>query len=106
MRLIDTIQQKLEADYAPLHLEVFNESHMHNVPKDSETHFKVVLVSDQFNGLNRVKRHQSVNTCLKTYMGDPIHALALHLYTAEEWERKNSAPDSPNCLGGRNKETR
>ncbi len=42
---------------SPLVLEIDNESHGHNVPKNSETHFRVVLVSEAFVGLNRVKRH-------------------------------------------------
>ncbi len=45
---------------SPLVLEIDNESHGHNVPKNSETHFRVVLVSEAFVGLNRVKRHQLV----------------------------------------------
>ena len=32
----------------------------HNVPKNSETHFRLVIVSDVFDGLSRVKRHQLV----------------------------------------------
>ena len=32
--------------FAPLHLEVTNESHMHSVPAGSETHFKVIVVSE------------------------------------------------------------
>lgn len=30
---------------SPSHLEVVNESYMHNVPKGSESHFKVLVVS-------------------------------------------------------------
>ena len=43
----DIITQKLQA-LSPEHLEVINESHMHNVPEGSESHFKVVIVSDAF----------------------------------------------------------
>lgn len=41
---------KLSAALQPVHLELRNESFMHNVPKGSETHFKVVVVSSQFEG--------------------------------------------------------
>ena len=34
------IQQKLTDTFAPAHLEIINESFMHNVPRGSETHFK------------------------------------------------------------------
>lgn len=46
-----TIRDKLQTFLETKHLDVINESHMHNVPKDAETHFKVVVVSDKFDGL-------------------------------------------------------
>ena len=57
MSLSTVIEAKLRDAFAPAHLEVVNESHMHSVPKGSETHFKVVVVSDRFEGLSPVKRH-------------------------------------------------
>lgn len=44
----NSIREKLEAALKPLHCNVINESYMHNVPKNSETHFKVVVVSEKF----------------------------------------------------------
>ena len=41
------------------------QSYMHNVPRGSETHFKVVLVSEAFDGLSLIKRHRAVNSTLK-----------------------------------------
>lgn len=83
----------------PVHLELVNESHMHSVPPGSESHFKAVVVSDEFAGLNAVKRHQAVYRSLGDLMSR-IHALALHTYTPDEWGTLQQAPDSPNCLGG------
>jgi len=74
---------------------------MHSVPANSETHFRVVLVSEQFAGKRQVGRHQQVYGALSAQLAGPVHALALHTYTPEEWaERQQSAPDSPECLGG------
>lgn len=39
----------------PIYLKVINESFMHNVPKDSETHFKVLVVSEKFDELPLIK---------------------------------------------------
>ena len=50
-----SIRKKLEDTLKPLHMEVLNESYMHNVPKGSETHFKVLVVSDQFNDQPLIK---------------------------------------------------
>jgi len=95
-----TIQSKLVVDLNPEHIDVLNESHQHNVPENSETHFKVVCVSKRFDGLTRVKRHQSVYSVLSDELNNGVHALALHLYTPEEWARIAAAPASPDCMGG------
>lgn len=94
------ISQKLSAAFAPEHLEVINESHMHNVPPGSESHFKVVLVSDSFNGKMLIARHRLVNAALQEELNGKIHALALHTMTTEEWFNKGNAPASPPCMGG------
>ncbi len=105
MQVQNSIQQKLEQAFVVDVLEVTNESHMHSVPPNSETHFKVTLVSVAFEGRRKVQRHQGIYTLLKDELDGPVHALALHLYTPEEWRaRQASSPDSPNCLGGSKKE--
>jgi BolA protein len=103
MTVEQQIQLKLDQAFKPMHLQVENESHMHNVPKDSETHFKVVLVTQEFDGLNKVKQHQAVYQVLAEELAGSVHALALHTYSPETWKSTTAAPDSPNCLGGNGK---
>ncbi|MGL4315583.1 MAG: BolA family protein [Pseudomonas sp.] len=81
----------------PVHLDVLDESHMHS--RGQQTHYKAVIVSPLFAGLNAVKRHQKVYATLGELMGQ-FHALALHTYTPEEWAEQGIAPDSPTCKGG------
>ena len=103
------IQEKIEKlvseTFSPEYIELINESHMHSVPPDSETHFKLVLVSSQFEGQRQVQRHQSVYRSVAELMNNPIHALALHTFSPEEWIEKEgvSVADSPNCMGGNGK---
>ena len=95
-----TMQQRIESTLSalqPAHLEVLDESHMHS--RGLQTHFKAVVVSEQFAGLNSVKRHQKVYATLGDLMGE-FHALALHTYTVQEWAQQGGAPDSPTCRGG------
>ena len=97
----ETIQQKLQDAFSPLHLEVINESDNHNVPKGSESHFKVTLVCKDFTGEGLVNRHRAVNRVLSEELASGLHALALHTMTPDEWFDKNGkSPDSPPCLGG------
>lgn len=100
MSVEQTIIEIIDAMFQPRHLEVINESHSHNVPANSETHFKVVLASDFFAGKPLVSRHRAVYEALAEPMANGVHALALHIYTPEEWEKRSAAPRSPNCLGG------
>ena len=97
------IIKKLEEVFSPDHLQVINESASHNVPEGSESHFKVVLVSQTFEGQSAVKRHQSVYAVLAAELQSGVHALALHTYLPVEWEKRQSAPNSPDCLGGSRK---
>lgn len=105
MNTQENITNKLNNAFSPEHLEVINESFMHNVPKGSESHFKVVIVCDDFEGKMLIARHRLVNKVLeeeltKEQTNGGIHALALHTMTMEEWFKKGKAPDSPECLGG------
>lgn len=100
MSVEDDIIEKLQNVLNPMHLEVINESHMHNVPPGSESHFKVVAVTDEFNGKVLVSRHRIINKALAEELDGPIHALALHTMTPEEWAEKGAAPVSPPCMGG------
>ena len=99
-----SIQQQIEdnlQNLSPLHLEVINESNQHNVPAGSESHFKVVVVSDQFEGQRLLARHRQVNELLSAQLNGGVHALALHTMTPDEWfDKGGNSPDSPDCLGG------
>ncbi len=95
------IENKITEALQPVYLEVANESHMHNVPPGSESHFKVTVVSTEFDNKMLVARHRMLNELLKKELDGPIHALSLHTLTPNEWEEKNGEiRKSPPCLGG------
>jgi len=95
------IEEKISLELDPLHLEVTDESHMHSVPEGAESHFKVLVVSEQFAEKRLVGRHRLLNTLLADELQSGLHALALHTWTPEEWfEKGGAAPASPPCLGG------
>ena len=101
MSMHDVLESKLNKAFRPIHLEVINESHRHNVPKGSETHFKVIVVSDKFEGMRLVRRHQEVNNLLASELSAGVHALSMETLTSGEWaERGGSTFSSPPCLGG------
>lgn len=100
MKIQNQITEKLKSEFAPQFLDVENESRNHNVPAGSESHFKVTIVSDKFDSKRLIQRHRLVNACLAHELANEIHALAIHTYTDAEWQERNGAPTSPECLGG------
>ena len=99
MSIQQQIEIKLQQAFSPVHLDVINESHMHRVAPGAESHFKVVVVSDQFVGQRPLARHRAVNSVLAAELSGGVHALALHTYTPEEWSQRGSAPRTAPCVG-------
>lgn len=81
----------------PQHLHVINESSGHGgYFPGKESHFKVVIVSEAFDGLRLVQRHQKVYAIVGDILGNgKIHALAIHAFAPNEWQGQD--PASPEC---------
>jgi len=99
--LEQAIRNKLEEATGAEVIEVLNESRMHNVPPEAETHFRVVVVSNRFEGTNRLQRHRVIHGALTDELAGPVHALAIDALTPAEWRaRGGSRGLSPDCRGG------
>ncbi|KAJ8398390.1 hypothetical protein AAFF_G00426450 [Aldrovandia affinis] len=94
------IRAKLTQALEPNHLEVINESHMHAVPPGSESHFRVLVVSQRFEGLSLLQRHRLVNETLREELSTLVHALAIQAKTPQQWDINPSLAKSPSCMGG------
>ncbi|WP_326519285.1 BolA family protein [Acinetobacter sp. CAAS 2-6] len=96
MSLEQQLIERLQ-DLQPSHLQVVNESSGHGgYFPGKESHFKVVIVSEAFEGLRLVQRHQKVYAAAGDLLAPSrIHALAIHAYLPQEWQ--GQAPDSPEC---------
>jgi BolA protein len=84
----NSIREKLKAAFAPIELQVRNDSHHHaghgSSPKTGESHFSVVVVSPAFAGRSRLERHRMVNETLAQELEGGVHALAITALTPEE----------------------
>mgnify|MGYP002663541105 FL=1 len=96
------LQEKLK-HLDPKYIELINESMNHvGYFEGKESHFKLTLVSDDFEAKRLVARHQLVYQLvdpLLTSKGGNVHALAIHAYTPTEWQQQQQSPDSPLCAG-------
>lgn len=99
MTVEETLQTKLQTEFTPTLLEIENESHKHS-GSSTTSHFRVVIVSDAFEGSRLIARHRKINTLLASELANEIHALALHTFTNDEWAKKGeNAAKSPACAG-------
>ena len=89
-RIEATLRAKLDADP----VEVVDESHLHaghEGAKSGGGHFRALVVSEKFAGLNRVAAQRLVYTALSDEMGGAIHALSLRTLTPEQWREERGA---------------
>ncbi len=94
------IGSKIEQAFAIKELIILNESHMHAGPA-ANSHFNLTVVSDDFEAKRPVARHQMIYKVLAEELAGEVHALALHLFTLEEWVKTgHSTQPSPDCQGG------
>ena len=52
-------------------------------------HFSVLVISNQFDKLSLIKRHQIIYSLFKDELTNEIHALQINTYTHFEWKEKN-----------------
>lgn len=96
------LRQQIEQAFAPEYYELENESHKHAVPPNSETHFRLLVVSSVFEDKSRLDRSRLVNDLVKDEMNQGLHALSQKTMTPSEWEKIKDTFKmvSPECRGG------
>jgi BolA protein len=83
--------------------ELEDESHQHAGRKGMESHFKLLLVTEDFEGESRVQRHRKVQSLLEKEFDEGLHAFTMRLLTPNEFEAQESEFRSPNCQGSKKK---
>ena len=90
------IINQLNSSFKLSSLKIVNESFMHNVPEGAESHFKIVIVSNQFKEQKMMQRHKAIYKALGEIMSS-IHALSIHAYDDKEFDENPIILDSPQC---------
>ncbi len=73
---------------APQHIEFHDDSHRHagHAGSNGGGHFRLLIVSQAFHGLNRLQRQRAVQDPLQTlFESGLIHALSIRALTPEEY---------------------
>lgn len=82
-----SISEKINKSLSPEVLILENESRMHSGPR-TESHFKLYVVSNKFEGMTRVERQRLVNDVLAENFKQGLHALTMKLQTQGEHKEK------------------
>lgn len=85
----ERIEARLRERFRPDHLEVVDESHLHAGHAGARSgagHFRVVIVSECFEGLSRLERQRLVYAALSEELGPEIHALSMATLAPDEWD--------------------
>ncbi len=81
MKVAERIEEKLRGAFKPTKLDVIDESHLHaghaGARPQGESHFRVEIVADSFDGKTRVARQRMIYSLLADEMKSDIHALVL-----------------------------
>ncbi len=97
MTVENSIREKLEKAFSPSSLIIENESAKHSGHAGTrdrsgrvtgETHFRVAVVSNVFEGMSPLERHRQINSILKDELAGPVHALSIKASTVAEAARK------------------
>jgi len=92
MSVADAIRAKLTAAFEPQRLDIYDESDRHHghagAREGGESHFRVMIVSQAFEGLSRLDRHRRINETLAAELKAQVHALALTTLTPDEAARR------------------
>ena len=96
------IESQLKVEFPNLSvLDIVDESDQHSGRAGQESHFKVLLVSQSFEGMSRVQRQRRINELLSDEFNQGLHALSLRLLTETEYEKSKSEFETPDCHGGK-----
>jgi BolA protein len=100
VKIENGIRAKIEEQFKPSFLQIINESHLHGRKPGAESHFNIVVVSDQFESLSRVDRTRKIQGLLEAERKMGLHALSLRTFTPAEWPKAQEELDlsSPKCM--------
>ena len=88
MSIAGTIKTKLTEALSPSRLELVDESHLHaghaGARPEGESHFRLLVVSDQFKNRGRLERQRMIYQILGDLMATDIHALSIKALTPDE----------------------
>ena len=93
MKIKNIIDTKLTTRFHITYLDILDESYLHvhhsEAPSNGESHFRIIIVSPDFDKHSRLQRHREIYLCLEEELAQSVHALSIEAYTPEEYQKNN-----------------
>ena len=92
MNIEETISTQLSNLITVSYLELKDSTgkHVHHDNFDGGLHLSAIIVSDDFNNLSLLERHQLVYNALGSMIKNEIHAFSMKTFTNSEWKRNDT----------------
>lgn len=88
MSIEKRIKEKVQKNLSPLVMELRNVSQMHEGhaghDESNDTHFELYVVTDEFDGMNRIARQRMLYSLLDEEFKNGLHALSIKALTKKE----------------------
>ena len=86
--LVTLLEEKMRKAFNPQSLEIINESHLHaghqpGFDGQGESHIRIRMVAEHFNGMSRVNIHRAINEICADEIAAGLHALAIDVKGTE-----------------------
>lgn len=80
LKRVELIKEKLTQAFQPTELTITDDSHLHAGhagAKSGKGHFTVIIKSESFANMRKLKQHQAIYSVLDSLMETDIHALSI-----------------------------
>lgn len=89
MGFSQSIENKIRQALSPEVVEIINESHLHaghqeHFDGSGETHLRIKVVAQVFEGMSRVNRHRAINELVQDEIDQGLHAIAMETMAPSE----------------------
>ena len=96
MSVKEQMESRIESHFKPAVLKIIDESPNH-ARAGSSSHFRILIVSSAFEGLNSVQRHRRVFQAIGSEIMNKVHAVSQQTYTPNEWNKEGVLRESAPC---------
>ncbi|QCI18991.1 BolA family protein [Buchnera aphidicola] len=96
---LEKIKKYLTSKINIKNIKIYNDSKFHRHTKNTLTHLKIIIISNDFINKTTIDRHRLIFEKLNEIYKKNIYSITLYTYTLQEWKyKKYKQINSINCF--------